>query len=54
MTATIDHPELYRLPWSLPGGAIAWLEPTKKCNLAYRACYRGRFGDFVETVPRQR
>ncbi|MHB1569645.1 MAG: radical SAM protein [Solirubrobacteraceae bacterium] len=40
MTATIDHRELYRLPWSLPDNAIAWLEPTKKCNLACLGCYR--------------
>jgi len=40
MNATIDHRELYRLPWSLPDNAIAWLEPTKKCNLACFGCYR--------------
>ncbi|MGD0197636.1 MAG: radical SAM protein [Solirubrobacteraceae bacterium] len=40
MTATLDHRELYRLPWSLPDNAIAWLEPTKKCNLACFGCYR--------------
>lgn len=40
MTETIDHRELYRLPWSLPDNAIAWLEPTKKCNLACLGCYR--------------
>jgi MoaA/NifB/PqqE/SkfB family radical SAM enzyme len=40
MTATLDHRELYRLPWSLPDNAIAWLEPTKKCNLACLGCYR--------------
>jgi hypothetical protein len=40
VTATIDHRELYRLPWSLPDNAIAWLEPTKKCNLACLGCYR--------------
>lgn len=34
MTALIDHRELYRLPWSLPDNAIAWLEPTTKFNLA--------------------
>ena len=39
-SATIDHRELYRLPWSLPDNAIAWLEPTKKCNLACFGCYR--------------
>ncbi len=40
MTATLDHRQLYRLPWSLPDNAIAWLEPTKKCNLACLGCYR--------------
>ncbi len=39
-SATIDHRRLYRLPWSLPDNAIAWLEPTKKCNLACLGCYR--------------
>ncbi len=39
-TATVDHRQLYRLPWSLPDNAIAWLEPTKKCNLACLGCYR--------------
>ncbi len=54
MTATIDHRELYRLPSSLPDSPIAWLEPTRKCDLAYLGRYRGRFGDFGEMVPRQR
>ncbi|MGC9222049.1 MAG: radical SAM protein [Solirubrobacteraceae bacterium] len=36
----IDHRDLYRLPWSLPDNAIAWLEPTAKCNLACLGCYR--------------
>jgi pyruvate-formate lyase-activating enzyme len=40
MTTTLDHRQLYRLPWSLPDNAIAWLEPTKKCNLACLGCYR--------------
>jgi hypothetical protein len=40
MTATLDHRELYRLPWSLTDNAIAWLEPTKKCNLSCLGCYR--------------
>ena len=40
MNALIDHRELYRLPWSLPDNAIAWLEPTTKCNLACFGCYR--------------
>ncbi len=39
-TVTLDHRELYRLPWSATDNAIAWLEPTKKCNLACLGCYR--------------
>ncbi len=40
MSPKLDHRELYRLPWSLSDNAIAWLEPTKKCNLACLGCYR--------------
>ena len=39
-TATLDHRELYRLPWTLPDNAISWLEPTSACNLACDGCYR--------------
>jgi hypothetical protein len=38
--ASLDHRDLYRLPWSATDNAIAWLEPTKKCNLACLGCYR--------------
>ena len=37
---TIDHRQLYRLPWTLPDNAISWLEPTSACNLACDGCYR--------------
>jgi hypothetical protein len=40
MQPTLDHRSLYRLPWSLPDNAIAWLEPTAQCNLACEGCYR--------------
>ncbi len=40
MNDGLDHRTLYRLPWSLPDNAIAWLEPTAKCNLACDGCYR--------------
>lgn len=40
MTAVLDHRQLYRLPWNLTDNAIAWLEPTMKCNLACEGCYR--------------
>lgn len=39
-SSTINHRELYRLPWSLPDNAISWLEPTAMCNLACDGCYR--------------
>jgi hypothetical protein len=37
---TLDHRRLYRLPWTVADNAIAWLEPTAKCNLACEGCYR--------------
>ncbi len=37
---TLNHAELYRLPWSLPDNAISWLEPTSACNLYCDGCYR--------------
>ncbi len=40
MTAALDHRDLYRLAWTLSDNAIAWLEPTMKCNLACEGCYR--------------
>lgn len=45
MPATLDHRTLYRLPWSLPDNAIAWLEPTQKCNLACLGCYRANVNE---------
>ena len=38
--ATLNHQELYRLPWNLSDNAISWLEPTSACNLACDGCYR--------------
>jgi hypothetical protein len=40
MTNILDHRELYRLPWNIADNAISWLEPTAKCNLACKGCYR--------------
>jgi organic radical activating enzyme len=40
MEATINHNDLYRLPWNLPDNAISWLEPTSSCNLYCQGCYR--------------
>jgi len=34
------HPRsYYRLPWTLNDNVLAWLEPTKKCNLTCKGCY---------------
>lgn len=40
MNQPVIHTDLYRLPWTLPDNAIAWLEPTEKCNLSCEGCYR--------------
>ncbi|MDZ7344173.1 MAG: radical SAM protein [candidate division KSB1 bacterium] len=40
ISPTVNHRQLYRLPWSLPDNAISWLEPTSACNLACDGCYR--------------
>ena len=36
--ARLDHRRLYRLPWSLTDNVIAWLEPTKECNIHCEGC----------------
>ncbi len=40
MAGTLNHSDLYRLPWTLPDNAISWLEPTSMCNLYCDGCYR--------------
>ena len=53
---TINHLDLYRLPWTLPDNAISWLEPTAMCNLACDGCYRDNEKDShlsVEEVKHQ-
>lgn len=39
-SGSLNHQDLYRLPWSLPDNGISWLEPTSVCNLACDGCYR--------------
>jgi hypothetical protein len=41
----LNHLDYYRLPWNLADNAIAWLEPTAKCNLACHGCYRQNQSD---------
>ncbi len=40
MSKSLQHTELYRLPWNLPDNAISWLEPTSACNMYCDGCYR--------------
>ena len=40
MEHTLNHNDLYRLPWNLSDNAISWLEPTSQCNLSCDGCYR--------------
>ncbi len=39
-SASVDHKQLYRMPWTLPDNGISWLEPTAMCNLSCDGCYR--------------
>lgn len=41
---SLDHRELYRLPWSASDNVLSWLEPTNKCNLSCEGCYRENDG----------
>jgi Radical SAM superfamily/4Fe-4S single cluster domain len=36
---TLNHNGLYRLPWNYADNIIAWLEPTKECNIYCEGCY---------------
>ncbi len=38
-TKALDPQSIYRLPWSLNDNVLAWLEPTKRCNLYCEGCY---------------
>lgn len=39
MHAELHPRNYYRLPWSLNDNVLAWLEPTKACNLYCEGCY---------------
>jgi len=45
MSNALDHRQFYRLPWNLSDNAIAWLEATRKCNLACQGCYRANVNE---------
>ncbi|GMT49673.1 MAG: hypothetical protein IEMM0008_1212 [bacterium] len=44
MNGKLDHKKYYRLPWTLSDNSVAWLEPTKKCNLYCEGCYSDASG----------
>lgn len=39
MQTVLSPSNYYRLPWSLNDNVLAWLEPTKRCNLYCEGCY---------------
>lgn len=39
MSVRLDPKHYYRLPWNLNDNVLAWLEPTKRCNLSCEGCY---------------
>jgi uncharacterized radical SAM superfamily Fe-S cluster-containing enzyme len=40
----IDRKKLYHLPWSNTNNPGVWIEPTNKCNITCRDCYRENLG----------
>jgi uncharacterized Fe-S cluster-containing radical SAM superfamily protein len=46
--ASIRARDLYRMPWSAVDNVNGWIEPTTRCNLRCRACYRR---EQHETLP---
>jgi len=54
MGNTLNHNDLYRLPWTLPDNAINWLEPTSACNLSCDGCYRSNERDSHKPLERVR
>ena len=39
MSSDLHPTRYYRLPWTLNDNVLAWLEPTKRCNLSCEGCY---------------
>lgn len=49
------HPtEYYRLLWTLTDNVLAWLEPTKKCNIYCDGCYSTNEPDSHKTLAQVR
>ncbi len=51
---TLDHRDLYRLPWSLSDNVISWLEPTKQCNIYCDGCYSANHKGSHKTLQQVR
>lgn len=54
MTDGLNHLKYYRLPWSYTDNGISWLEPTNKCNLQCKGCYRDPKGGGHKTLEEVR
>ena len=48
--SSLDHRTLYRLPWSLSDNVVAWLEPTKACNIYCDGCYSANHAGSHKTL----
>lgn len=46
--------DYYRLPWTLTDNVLAWLEPTKKCNIYCDGCYSTNEPDSHKTLAQIR
>lgn len=47
---TPDPQTLFRLPWTAADNAMAWLEPTQKCNITCDACFVDNIGNSEKTL----
>ena len=54
MTDSLNHLKYYRLPWNYTDNGISWLEPTNKCNLQCKGCYRDQSGGGHKTLKEVR
>lgn len=53
-TTPLDPQALFRLPWTLNDNVLAWLEPTKRCNLYCEGCYSRNDKDSDKTLEQVR
>ena len=54
MSTEINPTNYYRLPWTLTDNVLAWLEPSKRCNLYCEGCYSRNNKDSDKSVEQIR